>query len=241
MTTNGESKIDPLAPTRFIDSDSAAIRAVAQRLISKADNERERAIAIFSFVRDQITFGFARGFWDNTASDVLRQGIGFCNTQSTLFVALLRAAGIPARQVFVEINSAILYGIVDTGTAMVDHSYVEVLLGNRWIATDAYILDPPLFRAAKPRLLKEDRLLGYGAHQTGVNDWDGKNSSFSQYNMLDSRPLGGKVWGPMTDVGEFYDRVPDAHNRLNPLVRSAFGLITARANRKAEAFRANQF
>lgn len=32
-----------------------------------------------------------------TASEVLKQGQGFCNPKATLLVALMRAAGIPAR------------------------------------------------------------------------------------------------------------------------------------------------
>jgi transglutaminase-like putative cysteine protease len=42
------------------------------------------------------------------ASAVIRAGVGFCNPKSTLFVALLRGAGIPARQHMVSINMNVL-------------------------------------------------------------------------------------------------------------------------------------
>jgi transglutaminase-like putative cysteine protease len=154
-----------------------------------------------------------------------------------LFTALLRAVNIPARQVFVEIDSQILFGVVNPGTRMVDHSFVEVYLNNQWVATDAYIVDPDLFRFAKNQLTKENRLLGYGAHQTGSNEWDGIHPSFSQYNMLDSRPIGSKIWGPVVDVREFYQNNLNTHSKLNLLIRSAFALITASTNKRLEGYR----
>lgn len=227
---------DFLQPTGYVDTDHPAVIKVAGQVTQGIADPRDKAVALFWFVR-AIPFGFATGFWDNKASDVLRVGHGYCNTKSTLFVALLRAAGIPARQQFVEIDAAVLHGILDPGTAMVDHSYVEVLLGDEWIATDAYIVDPPLFAAAKQRLASERRLLGYSAHATGSNDWDGASPSFSQYNMLDERPIGAKVWGVYADVGDFYARVGDTHNRLNAFLRAGVGLVAAPANRRADALR----
>jgi transglutaminase-like putative cysteine protease len=235
MKTKAEMD-DYLQPTSYIDTDHSAIIAVVDDVTREATTMRQSALALFEFVR-AIPFGFAAGFWDNKASDVLRAGRGYCNTKSTLFVALLRAAGVPARQQFVEIDSAVLFGILDPGTAMVDHSYVEVLLDGQWIATDAYIVDPALFAAAQRRLAADNRLLGYSAHATGSNEWDGVSPSFSQYNMLDPRPIGSKRWGVFADVGDFYARVGDTHNRLNAFMRAGVGLITAPANRRADVLR----
>lgn len=227
---------DFLRPTVYIDSGHTEIMKVVNELAKPGASQRETAIALFSFVRE-VPFGFATGFWDNKASDVLRAGRGYCNTKSTLFTALLRAAGIPARQHFVEIDAAILFGILDPGTAMVDHSYVELQLDGEWVATDAYIVDPPLFAAAQRQLAADNRLLGYSAHATGSNDWDGASPSFSQYNILDPRPIGSKRWGVCADVGDFYARVGDTHNRLNILLRASVGLMAAPANRRADTLR----
>jgi Transglutaminase-like superfamily len=227
-----------LRPTNYIDSRHPAIVNTADQVTRAITEPRQKAIALFEFVR-AIPFGFATGFWDMRASDVLRTGRGYCNTKSTLLIALLRATAIPARQHFVEIDAAVLHGILDPGTAMVDHSYVEVLLNGRWVATDAYIVDPPLFMAAQRRLTAERRLLGYSAHSTGSKDWDAMSPSFSQYNLLDDRPIGVKRWGIYADVGDFYAQVRDAHNRLNPVLRAGFGLLVGSANRRAEALRNN--
>lgn len=229
---------DLTKPTRYVDFDRKDVRAASMSAVGRATGPRDRALAIFEFVRN-IPFGFSAGFWDNKASDVLRSRRGYCNTKSTLFVAMLRSVGVPARQQFVEIDARILHGILDPGTTMVDHSYVEVLLDGEWIATDAYIVDPPLFAVARDRLRRENRLLGYGAHATGSNEWDGQSPSFSQYNMLDARPIGVKKWGVFADIGDFYARADGTHNRLNPILRAGIGLLTASANGRAEKLRAS--
>ena len=197
----------------------------------------DKAQAIFRFVRDEIAFGFARGFWDNSASAVLKSRVGYCNTKSTLFVALLRASGIPARQVFVDIHASVLDGIIAPGTPYVDHSYVEVWLNGAWVATDAYIVDRALFEPAQAKTKSERRLMGYGVHQTGLNNWDGRDPSFSQYNQLDPRPISTSHWGVYKDVGDFYRNAESPWNRLNPFLRAGFGTFSAGANRRAEKLR----
>ncbi len=52
--------------------------------------------AIYNFVRDEILFGY--NVDDSIpASKVLKDGYGQCNTKGTLFMALLRACGVPCR------------------------------------------------------------------------------------------------------------------------------------------------
>ena len=120
-----------LESTEYIDHEHPEIRKLVRRLTANAADDRKRAVAIHDFVRDEIRFGFSGDFYDQRASAVLAGGRRFCNTKSTLFVALLRAAGIPARQRFVDIDADILHGLVDTGGAYVDHSYAEVYLPER--------------------------------------------------------------------------------------------------------------
>ncbi|MEL6828702.1 MAG: transglutaminase family protein [Pseudomonadota bacterium] len=226
-----------LEQTPYVDHAHRNILSIVEDKIPVRASPRARSLAAFHYVRDEVKFGFARGFWDMPASRVAALGIGYCNTKSTLFVALLRAAGVPARQVFVDIDAAVLSGLVNPGTAYVDHSYVEVWLDGAWRATDAYIVDPPLFRVAQRRLQQEDRVLGYGAHQTGTLHWDGEQPAFSQFNALDPRPISQRHWGAFQDVGDFYRRVPDTHNRLNPLLRISFELLALQANRAADGLR----
>ncbi|MEM7268006.1 MAG: transglutaminase-like domain-containing protein [Pseudomonadota bacterium] len=228
---------DALGPTALVDSDHPEIRRVAASLTSGAADDRDKATSIFRFVRDEVWFGFGRGFWNQKASEVLALKRGYCNTKSTLFVALLRAADIPARQVFVEIDAAVLHGLIDPGTRYLDHSYTEVQIGGAWIATDAYIPDPALFRAAKARTAAEGRVFGYGVHAEGENDWNGTRATFAQYNLNATQPLIGRRWGVFADMAAFYREAEETHNRLNGVLRAAFGALAASANENAQALR----
>ncbi|MCG8692812.1 MAG: hypothetical protein MI806_16545 [Minwuiales bacterium] len=233
----GDDPAGYLGATGYIDSDHPRIAARAAALTAGLDDDTEKALALFAFVRDGVPFGFARGFWDRKASDVLGDGRGYCVTKSTLFVALLRAAGLPARQMFVDIHAGVLAGIIDPGTAYVDHAYVEVFLRGGWRATDAYIVDRALFAAAQPKLRAEGGLMGYGVHATGTDRWDGRAPAFSQYNIVDPRPLGTRRFGVYRDVGDFYRRAERPWNRLNPVLRLGFGILAQGANRNADRLR----
>jgi hypothetical protein len=225
-----------LAPTRYIDSAHSSIVAAVATVADKG-NQTDRARAIHDFVRDRILFGFASSFYDQAASEVLASGIGYCNTKSTLFIAMLRAAGIPARQHFVDIDARILKPLVDPGTAYVDHSYSEVYLDGRWVRTDSYIIDPPLAIRARTRLIRESKCIGYGVHREGVSIWQGSEDAFSQF--IDDSSVDGfsrRDHGVFKDVGAFYDSDLGL-NTLNPLLRIGFGLLIGRVNRNIDAFR----
>lgn len=226
-----------LEATPHIDVDHPRVQSAAADLTAGLASDREKALAIFAFVRDEVRFGFARGFWDNTASDVLASRVGYCNTKSTLFIALLRAAGVPARPVFVDIHHTVLLGLLNPGTPYVDHSYVEVFLEGVWVPTDAYIVDAALFGPAQARALEENRVLGYGVHATGDLSWDGASPAFSQFNILDPRPISTRTWGVYSDVGDFYRRADRPWNRLNPVLRAGMGALASTANRNADALR----
>ncbi len=90
-----------LAPTRLLDFGHADIAALlaAQGWRNLGPNERglyERIGAAYDFVRDEIAFGYNLRD-DLPASQVLADGIGQCNTKTTLLMALLRTPGVPCR------------------------------------------------------------------------------------------------------------------------------------------------
>lgn len=226
-----------LAPTEYVDSSHPKIVSTARRITAGAESDRDRAVAIHDFVRDEIRFGWAPTFYDQKASQLLSTGLGFCNTKSTLFVALLRAVGIPARQHFVDINSQILSGLIEPGTAFVDHSFAEVLIEGRWIRVDSYIVDKQLAERARQRLIREGKTIGYGAHVNGVSRWDGTEDAFAQFVDDGSKPqLTTHDHGVFQDVGAFYASGRGL-NRLNPGLRLLFGFFSRAANRRIEGIR----
>ncbi|MEM8485353.1 MAG: transglutaminase-like domain-containing protein [Bacteroidota bacterium] len=226
-----------LEATSYINKDHPAIIAATQEVISTAQTQRQKAVQIHDFVRDHIAFGWHGKFYKQKASEVLRAGVGYCNTKSTLFIAMLRAAGIPARQHFVNINARIISDFISPGTPYVDHSYTEVFLDNKWIAVDSYIIDRSLFEVAKAKLDAESKLLGYGIHRNGSSIWDGKTDAFSQFLDDGSIPnLTTTDYGVYSDVNGFYAGGKRANN-LNVITGLFVRLAVGPANKKIAALR----
>lgn len=128
----------------------------------------DRIRAIYNYVRDEILFGY------NTddgisASDVLKDGYGQCNTKGTLFMALLRACGIRCRIHGFTIDKRLQKGAM-TGLVyalapkQVFHSWVEVELDGVWYELEAFILDKAYL--SRLQALNSDcagAFCGYGA------------------------------------------------------------------------------
>jgi transglutaminase-like putative cysteine protease len=103
-----ERLLDPaqcLEPTEFIDSDSASVAALAQRV--RGDGPpTQKAVRLFEHVRDEIQYEFrAKHTKDEfRASRVLADGKGFCVQKAVLLCALLRAARIPSALVLCDLK-----------------------------------------------------------------------------------------------------------------------------------------
>ncbi len=91
---------DYLLPGEFVDSDNAAIQAAARPLIVDG-NELETAKNIHRFVTSTVAPRTSNSVNQMTmkASEVLEAHLGVCGDYAHLMTALLRAAGIPARDV----------------------------------------------------------------------------------------------------------------------------------------------
>ena len=238
LPPSGASDRQWLEATELIDLDAPSVRSLSTELTEGARSERERALRIYRFVRDEIQFGWTGAFYDMSASDVLSVEKGFSLTKGALFVALLRSAGIPARQRFVDLRSDLLYGLVQTGGAYIDHSYSEVLLDGKWLRVDSYTVDSHLYDSARARLEREGRELGYGIHRQGVNDWDGTSDSFAQFVDDGSvERLSNRDFGVFADVHAFYSSVEGTWNRRAGLDALAHRILLPVASRNVERVR----
>src|SRR5690554_4245358 len=105
----------------------------------------ERVKSIYNFVRDDIKFGYNLSD-DITATQILQDGYGQCNTKATLLMALLRATGIPNRIHGFTIDKALQKGAI-TGIwyklspQNILHSWVEVWVNEQWYFLEGVILD----------------------------------------------------------------------------------------------------
>ncbi len=129
----------------------------------------ERVKSIYNFVRDNIKFGYNLSD-DITATQVLQDGYGQCNTKATLLMALLRATGIPNRIHGFTIDKALQKGAI-TGIwyklspKNILHSWVEIYVNNNWYFLEGVILDKEYLTKlqAKNKDCKTT-FCGYGAY-----------------------------------------------------------------------------
>ena len=134
-----------LKETKMLNySNSRIQQLIKKRKWNELDNF-QRIKAIYNFVRDEILFGY--NVDDSiTASEVLADGYGQCNTKGTLFMALLRACRIPCRIHGFTIDKKLQKGamtglIYKNAPQNIFHSWVEVYFENKWYELEAFILD----------------------------------------------------------------------------------------------------
>ena len=143
---NGEKMADKyLMETRMLDFSNLGIQELIHNLKWKEMDEFERVKAIYNYVRDDIVFGYNIDD-EIPASKVLADGYGQCNTKGTLFMALLRACGIPCRihgfTIDKKLQKGAMTGIVYRNAPRnVVHSWVEIYLEKQWYELEAFILD----------------------------------------------------------------------------------------------------
>lgn len=160
---------DYLKATDLGDSDNPILQDKARAIAQGADTLRQVAERIFSFVRDQILFGFNDP--ESRASDTLNRGVGFCVTKTNLQVALLRAAGIPARYHQAVLTGELLRKILPTFAyrlvpdTISFHPWCECYLSENWIACDS-LFDKALYEG----LLRKGFI---DLEEIPTIDWDG--------------------------------------------------------------------
>ncbi|MDE7105986.1 MAG: transglutaminase-like domain-containing protein [Anaeroplasmataceae bacterium] len=166
-------------------------------------NEFERIKAIYNFVRDEIKFGYNVN--DKiSASKVLKDGYGQCNTKGTLFMALLRGVGIPCKvhgfTINKELQKGAMTGIVyKNAPKNIFHSWVEVCYQDKWYNLEAFILDKDYLTKLQNKFSNcNGSFCGYGVAVTDfknpIIDWnsngtyiqsEGINQDFGVYDTPD--------------------------------------------------------
>lgn len=116
---------ETLEPTPDIQSTAPEITALAQGLVPQ-----DRGLVGFLHAAfDRVgSLGYKPFKGSTDALTALRLGEASCNGRSRLFVALLRAQGVPAR---------LVGGLVlERGTKRTSHQWVEVWIGGHWVPFD---------------------------------------------------------------------------------------------------------
>lgn len=136
-----------LKETKILDYSNASIQKLLEQRGWENLDTVAKVQAIYNFVRDEIKFGYNVSDYIS-ASQVLNDGYGQCNTKATLLMALLRATDVPNRIHGFTIDKALQKGAI-TGIwyrlspKNILHSWVEVWVNEQWYFLEGVILDKP--------------------------------------------------------------------------------------------------
>ncbi len=143
-----------LLATANVDSGNAAIVEQAKIVVAGSATPREKVTALNHWVYENLKKSLSTNL--STASQVLDHRTGDCTEHTVLLVALLRAIGIPAREV-----SGVMY-MGDDYMAFGWHAWVEVELDGHWVQVDPS-WDEPVSNATHLKL-------GAGESDEGMNN-----------------------------------------------------------------------
>lgn len=170
-----------LSQTPLLDFQAVPV----QKLISERGwstlSQDDKIGAAYDFVRNEILFGYNS---DDAlpASKVLADGYGQCNTKGTLFMALLRALGVPCRFHGFTIDKRLQRGVVPElvyplAPANIIHSWVEVYHDGQWLELEGFILDAPVLASLQNAFPKRQSFCAYGAGTDSLQrpsvEWNG--------------------------------------------------------------------
>jgi hypothetical protein len=119
---------EALQTTSAADAGHPAVAELAARLVAGAADREQQVARLVDWVFENLRKDLSTNL--TTASQVLDRRTGDCSEHALLFVALARAAGIPAREV-----SGLVY-MGDEVRRFGWHAWAEVDLGGRWVQVD---------------------------------------------------------------------------------------------------------
>nr|WP_086938202.1 transglutaminase family protein [Thaumasiovibrio occultus] len=183
-----------LQTTRMLDFEHPWIKSLIEAKRWRHIPQYEAVGAIYHYVRDNIPFGYNKD--DHlTASEVLRDGYGQCNTKGTLLMALLRGVGIATRVHGFTIYNELQRGAIPNylfalAPERIIHSWVEVYLDGRWINLEGYIIDSAYLEKVQQRFADQcAEFSGYGIATPCLSspniDWQGEDTFIQSEGIAD--------------------------------------------------------
>lgn len=177
-----------LEKTKLLDYDNEQV----QNLITSRNwnnlSKKDVIISIYNYIRDEILFGY--NLDDNiTASQVLLDGYGQCNTKGIFFMALLRAMNIPCRIHGFTIDKKLQKGAMKgiyyrIAPKEIVHSWVEIQYNSKWYNIEGFILDIAYLQKLQEKFSNcTGSFCGYGVATTDFSNpsiyWD-ENDTYIQ-------------------------------------------------------------
>lgn len=129
-----------LQPSEFFDFNKKIVKNQVKKIINGLDTVKEKAIALFYWVRNEIKYNMATYLPNSKshfkASVTLRRRNGFCVSKSILLSSFARAIGIPSRIHLVDlINHKVSHKVIEFmgHNVMYYHGYSEFYLDRKWL------------------------------------------------------------------------------------------------------------
>ena len=118
-----------LLPTANINSNNELIRIKAKNIAGNNKNIYEISLDIAKFVKENVEYDLSYAGQNKDSVWVLQNKKGVCSEFTSLFVALCRSLGIPARYV-----SGVVYSNIEDKFR--EHAWAEIYDGYQWIPFD---------------------------------------------------------------------------------------------------------
>lgn len=235
-----EARLVWLRETAQLDFKSVKLRIQATKLTQLCVNERAKAVAVHNYVHS-LPLVFAPDFLHIKASEVARLGHGDCHTKGLLFVALMRALGLPARLRFVASPVGFLAGLIDPHVSTMSCALGEVFVDGRWCQTDTYVPDDAFAREARELLRLEHHFAGYGLHALGERSWESQEDMHAHRSPADPGSMPLMDWGVAHDPAHFYADKMHAPSHHSLQGRTHWLSGAAKLNRKLHQIREREF
>lgn len=195
-----------LQKTKILDFHSKAISDLVDQKGWRSLDQKNKIAKIYDYVQNDILFGYNKSD-DIKASEVLADGLGQCNTKSTLFMVLLRAAGVPCRFHGFAIHKKLQKGLIN-GLAYfiapkeIIHSWVEVYFNEKWYSLEGLILDDSYIRGLKSKFRNaKGAFCGFGVD---VKDFDNLQIKWNECDTFIQSEGIAKDYGIFDSPDNFY-------------------------------------
>ena len=137
-----------LRPGPTVESDHAAVTALARRVVGNLNDPKAKAIKLYYAVRDGIRYfpsARALSVEGYRASVTLAEGQGYCVAKAVVLAAVCRAAGVPARLGFADVRNHISTAKMRErmgSDIFYWHGYTSIHLKGKWVkSTPAFNIE----------------------------------------------------------------------------------------------------
>ncbi|GGH51476.1 transglutaminase [Paenibacillus silvae] len=226
-----------LEQTELLNFNHSSIQDLIRRRQWASLPVKEQILHVYNYVRDEIEFGYNRRD-DIPASQVLQDGYGQCNTKGILFMALLRALGIPCRIHGFTIDKQLQKGAM-TGwyyhlsPKEIIHSWIEVLYNDKWLNIEGFIVDLPYLTKLQQKFNEcTGSFCGYGVATNDFQNpaifWDENDTYVQKEGIVQD-------FGTFDHPDQFFTLHPQ---KLSPIKRRIFSsLVRHLMNRNVRRIR----